>query len=66
MQSLVIGAVLAHLLVRPWSQTNAPLAERVAAPGAPVGIVLAKDEYEPGSFLLYPRKDLGKVRLLMQ
>ena len=97
MQSLVIGAVLAHLLVRPWSQTNEPLAERVAAdfrnadanaalrhyavrpmsgfqrlpdvypedakPGAPVGIVLAKDEYEPGSFLLYPRQDLGKVQL---
>lgn len=28
---------------------------------APVSIILAQGEYEPGSFLVYPFKDLGKV-----
>ena len=75
--TIMTCAVLAQMLVRPWSQTNVPLAERVAndfkekpagaafvhyavppmseiqrlpdvypedaKPGAPVGIVLAKD-----------------------
>ena len=31
-------------------------------PNAPCTIVAAKDEYEPGSFLLYATKDLGKVQ----
>ena len=95
--TLMIGAVLAQMLVRPWSQTNVPLDERVAADfkdkqadaafvhydvppmsgvqrlpdvyphdgvaGGTVGIVMAQDEYEPGSFLVYPKKDLGKVEL---
>ena len=30
---------------------------------APVRIVMAQDEYEPGSFVIYPFEDLGKVRL---
>lgn len=30
--------------------------------GAPCRIVAARDEYEPGSFLLYATKDLGKVK----
>ena len=29
--------------------------------GQPVRIIAAKDEYEPGSFLVYPLKNLGKV-----
>lgn len=29
--------------------------------GKPVGIVSARGEYEPGSFILYPLEDLGKV-----
>ena len=32
-------------------------------PGAPVKIVAAKDEYEPGSFLVWARENLGKVQL---
>ena len=31
--------------------------------GAPVRIVAAKGEYEPGSFLLYALDDMGKVKL---
>ena len=31
--------------------------------GAPVSIILAKDEYEPGSFLVRGLRDLGKVQL---
>ena len=30
-------------------------------PGAAVRIVAARDEFEPGSFLVYPFRDLGKV-----
>ena len=92
----MIGAVFAQMLVRPWSQTNEPLAARVAADfkgradavvvhydvppvggvqrlpdaypedgtaGGTIRIVMAKDEYEPGSFLLYANKDLGKAQL---
>ncbi len=32
-------------------------------PMAPVRIIMAQDEYEPGSFLLYPLENLGKVEL---
>ena len=32
-----------------------------AEPGQPVRIFAAQGEYEPGSFLVYPLKDLGKV-----
>ena len=87
----------AQFTVRPWTQDNAPLADRVAAdfkdikhqaafvhydvpamsplqrlpdvypedgvPGGTVRIVAAKDEYEPGSFLIYPFRDLGKTQL---
>ena len=94
--TIMTCAVLAQMLVRPWSQANAPLAERVAADfrdkahaeafvhyavplasdiqrlpdvyptdglaGAPVRIVAAKDEYEPGSILIYPLKDVAKVQ----
>ncbi|MCQ2388637.1 MAG: hypothetical protein MJ138_02875 [Kiritimatiellae bacterium] len=31
-------------------------------PGAPCSIVAARDEYEPGSFVLYATKDFGKVQ----
>ena len=31
----------------------------------PVGIVSGTDAYEPGSFLLYPLKDLGRVELVL-
>lgn len=94
--TLMIGAVVAQILVRPWSQTNDPPEARVsrdfadrpdaavvhyAVPpmsgvqrlpdayphdgvaGGTVGIVMAKDEYEPGSFLLYARRDFDKVQL---
>ena len=97
MNMLMIGAVFAQMLVRPWSQTNVPLAERVAndfkdkpagaafvhyavppmsgiqrlpdiypddgVAGGTVRIVMAKDEYEPGSFLIWGLKDLGKAQL---
>ena len=87
----------AQFTVRPWTQDNAPLADRVAAdfkdikhpaafvhydvpamsplqrlpdvypedgvPSGTVRIVAAKDEYEPGSFLIYPFRDLGKTQL---
>ena len=87
----------AQFTVRPWTQDNAPLADRVAADfkdvkhpaafvhydvppmsslqrlpdiypedgvaGGTVRIVAAKDEYEPGSFLVYPLRDLGKAQL---
>ncbi len=33
--------------------------------GAPVRIIAAKDEYEPGSFVLYPFSNLGKVTLTL-
>lgn len=89
----------AQFTVRPWTQDNAPLADRVAAdfkdvkhpaafvhygvppmsslqrlpdvypedgiPGGTVRIVAAKDEYEPGSFLIYPLRDLGKTQLTL-
>ena len=32
-------------------------------PGGTVTITAAKGEYEPGSFLIYPFEDLGKVQL---
>ncbi len=32
-------------------------------PLSPVRIIMAQDEYEPGSFLLYPLENLGKVEL---
>ena len=97
MQLMLLGAVFAQMLVRPWSQTNVPLADRVAAdfkdtppgaafvhydvppmsgfqrlpdlypedgtPGGTVRVVMAKDEYEPGSFLIWGLRDLGKVQL---
>ncbi len=31
----------------------------------PVRIIMAQDEYEPGSFVIYPLKDLGKVQLTL-
>ncbi len=31
-------------------------------PGAPCAIIASRDEYEPGSFVLYATKDLGKVQ----
>ena len=34
-------------------------------PGGTVRIVAAKDEYEPGSFLIYPLRDLGKTQLTL-
>ena len=30
--------------------------------GAPCSIVAARDEYEPGSFVLYATKDFGKLK----
>jgi len=87
----------AQFTVRPWTQDNAPLDERVAAdfreirhpaafvhyavpamsplqrlpdvypedgiPGGVVRIVAARDEYEPGSFLIRATRDLGKTQL---
>ncbi len=32
-------------------------------PMSPVRIIMARDEYEPGSFLIYPLENLGKVEL---
>ena len=90
-------AANAQFTVRPWTQDNEPLADRVAADfrdvkhpaafvhygvppmsplqrlpdvypedgtaGGTVRIVAAKDEYEPGSFLIYPLRDLGRTQL---
>ena len=87
----------AQFTVRPWTQDNEPLPDRVAADfkaikhpaafvhygvpamsslqrlpdvypedgaaGGTVRIVAAKDEYEPGSFLIYPLRDLGRTQL---
>ena len=98
----VLAATLtanAQFTVRPWTQDNEPLADRVAADfkdvkhpaafvhygvppmsslqrlpgvypedgaaGGTVRIVAAKDEYEPGSFLIYPLRDLGKTQLTL-
>ena len=36
-----------------------------ANPGEPVRIFAARDEYEPGAFLVYPLKNLGKVSLTL-
>ena len=38
---------------------------RTARRGGTVRIVAAKDEYEPGSFLIYPLRDLGKTQLTL-
>ena len=100
MVSCVVGGiVLAQMLVRPCSQANVPLAERVAADfgpsernrqfvhyavpamsgvqrlpdaypadgqaGAPVWIVMAKDEYEPGSFLVWANRGANSVKLTL-
>ena len=99
---LIVGMALtttAQLTVRPWSQTNLPLAERVKGDftadefsrpfvhydvppmsslqrlpdiypedgiaGGTIRIIAAKDEYEPGSFLIFPRKNLGKTQLAL-
>ncbi len=32
---------------------------------APIRILTARDEYEPGSFVIYPLKDLGKVKFTL-
>ncbi len=95
--AVVAAAASAQIPVRPWSLTNQPLAERVAADfkeiphaadfvhydvppmstlqrlpdvyprdgtaGGTVRIVAAGDEYEPGSFLIYPLRNLGKTQL---
>ena len=54
-----------HYAVPPMSEIQR-LPDVYPSDGTPNGtvrIVMAKDEYEPGSFLLYPRQDLGKVQL---
>ena len=95
----LLGALFAQMLVSPWSQTNPPLAERLAndfgplernapfvhyavpamsgvqrlpdvypsdgQPGALVRIVMAKDEYEPGSFLILANRELGRTQLTL-
>ena len=93
----VAATAVAQIPVRPWSQSNTPLADRVAADfrdvphakgfvhydvpamsplqrlpdvypedgiaGGTVRIVAAGDEYEPGAFLVYPLRDLGRTQL---
>ena len=95
--ALAAATANAQFTVRPWTQDNEPLADRVAADfkgvkhpaafvhygvppmsslqrlpdvypedgaaGGTVRIVAAKDEYEPGSFLIYPLRDLGRTQL---
>lgn len=57
------GPVL-HYAVDPMSETQflPDVYPFDGQAGAPVRIIAAQDEYEPGSFLLYPLKNLGKVQ----
>lgn len=58
---------IVHYAVPAMSETQRlpdayPLDGRV---NAPVRIIAAQDEYEPGSFVLYPLRTLGKVKLVL-
>ncbi len=58
------NAAVWHYAVPPMSEIQR-LADVYPSDGTPNGavrIVAAKDEYEPGSFLVWARSDLGKVR----
>ncbi len=58
------GGVVWHYAVPPMSEIQR-LADVYPSDGTPNGvvrIVAAKDEYEPGSFLVWANKNLGKVR----
>ncbi|MBO5905698.1 MAG: hypothetical protein J6Q84_04690, partial [Kiritimatiellae bacterium] len=52
-----------HYAVPPMSdiQRLADVYPSDGTPGGSVNIVAAKDEFEPGSFLVWANKDLGKV-----
>ena len=102
--AIVVAAAVAatagaQIPVRPWSQSNEPLAKRVAddfkdiphaagfvhydvpamsplqrlpdiypedgIAGGTMRIVAAGDEYEPGAFLIYPLRNLGKTQLAL-
>lgn len=60
-------SVLGHYAVMPMSDLQR-LPDAYPVDGVPSGtvrIIAAQDEYEPGSFVVYPFKDLGKVQLTM-
>ena len=68
--SCMIGAqaaALVHYEVPPMSDVkrlpDTPVADGVK--GGTVRIILAKDEYEPGSFVIEPLEDLGRVQLAL-
>ena len=65
MNAVLLLAVVSHWIVDPMSETPY-LPDRVPAdgrPGAPIGIIAARGEYEPASFVLRSDVDLGKVKL---
>lgn len=60
-------AAFVHYAVPPMSE-NQYLPDAYPVDGQfmkDVKIIAAQDEYEPGSFVIYPLKDLGKVRLTL-
>lgn len=58
---------LVHYTVAPTSETQylPDVYPFDGEAGVPVRIVTAQDEYEPGSFLIYALKDLGKVDFIV-
>ena len=60
-------ANLVHYSVSPTSETQylPDVYPFDGEAGVPVRIVMAQDEYEPGSFLIYALKDLGKVDFIV-
>jgi len=63
MNTLLLFAALTHWVVDPMSETRY-MPDQIPSDGregAPIGIIAAKGEYEPGSFILRSDADLGKV-----
>ena len=60
-------ANLVHYSVSPTSETQylPDVYPFDGEAGVPVRVVMAQDEYEPGSFLIYALKDLGKVDFIV-
>ena len=65
MNTLLLFAALTHWVVDPMSETPY-MPDTIPAdgrPDAPIGIIAAKGEYEPASFVLRSDTDLGKVKI---
>ena len=63
MNIVLMVAVISHWIVDPMGETR-HLPDQVPADGcfgAPIGIIAAKGEYEPASFILRSDSDLGRV-----